>query len=100
RPTAPTHFPYTTLFRSDRNHRPPDREEVVQIDSAQHLVQVVAEGEIGRDGKVRGHLPLHADAQMLRLRRHEVADKEVRARSEDGDDAHWQVRVVRIHVQL
>src|SRR5262249_12021634 len=54
-----------------RDHRPIDRVIVIQIDAAQFFVNEVPECEIGGDREIGGDLTLHADTQMLRLRRNE-----------------------------
>ena len=83
-----------------RDHRAVDRVEVVEIHAAQLFVDVVAEGEIGGDGEIAGHLALHADAQMLRLGRDEILHEEIAAGLEDVDVADREVGVVGIDVQL
>ena len=56
---------------------PFDRVVVIEIDAAQLFVDVVAEGEIGGDGEIAGDLPLHAEAEVLRLRGNEIVHEEI-----------------------
>ena len=64
-----------------RNDGTAHRVVVIEIHAAQLFVDVVAEGEIGGDGEIAGHLPLHAEAEVLRLGGNEIVHEEIGARS-------------------
>ena len=88
------------LRRASRDHRTAHGGVVVEIHAAQHFVYVVAEGEIGGDGEIAGHLALHAEREVLRLGRDEILHEKIAAGLENVDVAHREIGVAGVDIQL
>src|ERR1035438_1665392 len=86
--------------RAGRDDGAAYRGVVVEIDAAQHFVDVVAEGEIGGDGEIAGHLALHAEREVLRLGGDKIGHEEVAGGFENVDVAHREIGVVGVDIEL